>query len=170
MHDLLRVYDGLLLLAPDTKAQTQPQFSLLNRRGFLSSMHSGSSRGIKTARRSRASGGKLKSGRRERTSLPSLKGGEGSVRSRPKARSQSLPLSTDQAEVVSTLRMLLRLWCHENTRVYVDRVTDSKDRMWFVKLLEACMKYCFCGNDLQGGGGGTAQLGGGHTATHGRDN
>ncbi len=48
----------------------------------------------------------------------------------------------------------------------MDRVIDSKDRMWFVKLLETCMKYCFCGMDLQGGGG-TMQPGGGHTATHG---
>lgn len=45
----------------------------------------------------------------------------------------------------STLRMLIRLWSHESTRVYLDRNVDSRERIWFLKLLESCIKYCFCG-------------------------
>ena len=51
----------------------------------------------------------------------------------------------ESSEVQATLHQLVRLWCHENTRAYADRMADSKDRMWFVKLLEACVKYSFCG-------------------------
>lgn len=54
----------------------------------------------------------------------------------------------DSSEVLATLHRLVRLWCHENTRVYADRIAESKDQMWFVKLLEACVKHCFCGIDF----------------------
>ena len=111
----MHVYEGLLLLSPGTKAQTQPQFGLLNRRGFLSSTQSGknfSSRKTKLT-------GKTKSGKKK--SLPSLKGGS----LKAKGRGTEV-LEVDSAEVTSTLRMLIRLWCHENTRVYADRLLDSK--------------------------------------------
>ena len=35
--------------------------------------------------------------------------------------------------------------------------------MWFLKLLEVCMKYCFCGIDLQGSPT-IPPITGGHTA------
>ena len=115
LHDLMHVYEGLLLLSPGTKAQTQPQFSLLNRRGFLSSTQSGKSLSSRKTKLTR----KTKSGKK--TSLPSLKGGS----LRAKGRGRTVP-EVDSAEVTSTLRMLIRLWCHENTRVYADRLLDSK--------------------------------------------
>ena len=161
MHDILHVYEGLLLMSPETKAQAQPQFSLLNRRGFLSSTLSG--RRTKTARKAKTMG-KLKSGRKEKSSLPSLRGSE---MRKPKIRGQSLPGDADQLEMTTTVRMLLRLWSHENTRVYVDRLVDSRDRIWFQKLLETCMKYCFCGLDLQGGET-TPQPLMGHSAARGK--
>ena len=163
MHDLLHVYEGLLLMSPDTKAQAQPQFGLLNRRGFLSSTQSG-----KNSRKGKLSS-KTKSSKR--SSLPSLRGSESSVRSniKSKLRSLSVPTDTDQAEIITTLRMLIRLWCHESTRVYTDRMVDSKDRMWFLKLLETCMKYCFCGVDLQVPSHTPVQPPAGHTATLGEN-
>ena len=60
----------------------------------------------------------------------------------------SLGSNSNETEVVSTTRMVIRLWCHESTRVYLDRTTDSRDRMWFLKMLEACIKYSFCGIDF----------------------
>lgn len=61
--------------------------------------------------------------------------------------------------VKSLLRSIARLWCHENTRVFADRLSDSRDHVWFVKLLDTCLKYCFCGMSLQAmaGGGGAAR-------------
>lgn len=144
MHDLLRVYEGLLLLSPNAKAQAQPQFGLLNRRGFLSSTQSG-----KTSKKT--SNPKLKNVRRGSTILPALKkpGDHGSQRTTRRV-SISQPSKSDDDETMSAMtRMVVRLWCHESTRVYLDKTTDSKDRMWFLKLLEACIKYCFCGIDFK---------------------
>ena len=126
LHDLMHVYEGLLLLSPGTKAQTQPQFSLLNRRGFLSSTQSGKSLSTRKTKLTR----KTKSGKK--TSLPSLRGGS----LRAKGHGRNVP-EVDSAEVTSTLRMLIRLWCHENTRVYADRLLDSK-----VTLTVACQIHC----------------------------
>lgn len=142
MHDLLRVYEGLLLLSPNTKAQTHPQFGLLNRRGFLSCIQSG-----KTPQKK--SNTKQRSGRRGSTVLPSLKrtGSQGSMKTmRPVTIAHGL--GGDETEVVTSTRMVIRLWCHESSRVYLDRTSDSRDRMWFLKLLEACIKYSFCGIDF----------------------
>ena len=138
MHDLLHVYEGLLLLSPGTKAQTQPQFGLLNRRGFLSSTQSG-----KTPRKKSTT--KLKSGRRGSTTLPSLKKTTDTYVS----KRRGTLIQGDETEMVSTTRMVIRLWCHESTRVYLDRTADSRDRMWFLKLLEVCIKYSFCGIDFK---------------------
>lgn len=132
MQHLLRVLEGLFLLSSDTKARARPQFGLLNRRGFQSSTQSG-----KVSRKK--SDQKLKSGRGQ---LPS-------VSARKLFKNKPPPAlvgdRVEQSAVDSTLRMLIRLWSHESTRVYLDRNTDSKERMWFLKLLEACIKYCFCG-------------------------
>ncbi len=134
MHELLNVFEGLLLLSPDTKAQNQPQFNFLNRRGFQSSTtQSGKSLPKKT-------NSKLKSARKGNR-LPSLSPKKTPV----KKRSVHTVDSLNQAETVSTLRMLIRLWCHETTRVYLDRSTDSKDHVWLTKLLDTCIKHCFCG-------------------------
>ena len=61
-------------------------------------------------------------------------------------------LQQDQGEeekMNGLLRSILRLWCHENSRIYGDRLTSSKDKIWIVKLIETCVKYCFCGADIQ---------------------
>lgn len=60
-----------------------------------------------------------------------------------------------QKNITSSLRALFRLWCHENSRVFADRLTDSKDRIWFIKLLEMCLKYCYCGAEIQDNQSGT---------------
>ena len=166
LHDLFHVYEGLLLMSPDTEAGTQPQFSLLNRRGFLSTTGGAqSSRKVRTA-------GKTKSGR---VSLPRLKEKDSPTKSNLKSKmmkshGQSLRggrlIGANEAKITSTLRMLFRLWCHENTRVYMDRLTESKDRIWFLKLLETCMKCCFSGIDLTAPS--SIQPAIGSTAVHGK--
>ena len=83
-------------------------------------------------------------------------------------RALSVPGDSESTEEqVTTLRMLCRLWCHENTRVYADRLGDSRDRMWFLRLLEACIKCCFCGVNLQAPPTAPRQPLGGYTATKG---
>lgn len=54
----------------------------------------------------------------------------------------------NKKKATSVLRSLFRLWCHECSRVYTDRCTDTKDRIWFTKVLETCMKYCYCGAEF----------------------
>ena len=144
MHDLLHVYEGLLLLSPSTKATAQPQFGLMNRRGFLSSTQA-----EKTPKK--RSNPKLKAtGRKASVILPSLKNVE-SLGLRRRSTFATIPSMDkgDETERVSTMRMVIRLWCHESTRVYMDRTTDSRDRVWFLKLLETCIKYSFCGIDFK---------------------
>ena len=53
------------------------------------------------------------------------------------------------------------------TQILLPSHIRVQDRMWFLRLLEVCMKYCFCGIDLQGSptmlpstGGHTAGPGG----------
>lgn len=145
MHDLLCVYEGLLLLSPSTKAQAQPQFGLMNRRGFLSS----STQAEKTPKK--RSNPKLKAaGRKASMVLPSLKHAD-SFGLRRRSTFATIPAMDKGAETerVSTMRMVIRLWCHESTRVYMDRSTDSRDRVWFLKLLETCIKYSFCGIEFK---------------------
>ena len=62
-------------------------------------------------------------------------------------------------KMASLLRSLFRLWCHESSRVFTDRLTRSKDKIWFAKLLDVTIKYCYCGATIsdageEGGGGG----------------
>lgn len=129
-RDLLNVLTGLLLLSPDTKAQTRPQFGFLNRRGFQSS----SNQNPRKSSQKKVGGLKLRSAHKKILEKRSSR--------RQAARREE---QADATESDSTLRMLARLWCHETTRVYLDRNADSKDRVWFLKLLETCTKYCFCG-------------------------
>ena len=130
LQHLMSVYDGLLLVPLDGKQQMQ-HFNLVSRK--------------KKSTKKISKGGK-------KSSAPSRHGSKDTVRptlleqklkeyrqAKPKWRVQ------DSSEVVPTLHRLVRLWCHENTRVYADRISDKKQRMWFMKLLETCVKYSFCG-------------------------
>lgn len=56
-----------------------------------------------------------------------------------------------QQKVIAVLRLLFRLWCHENARVYADRLANSRDKVWLSKVLDLCVKYCFCGAKIQSG-------------------
>jgi len=68
---------------------------------------------------------------------------KGKTLTRSMRSKQHLRVSSDY----STMRAMLRLWCHEVTRVYGDRLDNSRDRVWFLKLLETIAKYCYCGSD-----------------------
>ena len=39
---------------------------------------------------------------------------------------------------------LLRLWYHENCRVFQDRLVSPQDRDWFDRLLQSCMEELGC--------------------------
>lgn len=118
-----------------------------------------------------------KSGRQSRGSLPSILPRIKLPRQRVTG---SLALPDESEDGTPTLvRSLVRLWCHENTRVFADKLSDSKDRIWFVKLLEVCLKYCFCGVSIQTSGpsgdtgmdrasGGTSAVTGGRRLRPGR--
>lgn len=128
MKDLLNVYHGLLQMtgtqgAAAAIAKTHEQFAQrLQSRRTLS--------GLKE-KVSTHSNQKQKSKKHHQSSMMTK-----SMRSR-----HQLHVSTDY----STMRAILRLWCHEVTRVYADRLDNSHDKLWFLKLLETIAKYCFCG-------------------------
>lgn len=156
LQHLMNVYEGLVLMPLDSNIKTQ-QFGLLNRRA----VHASTSNYVKKAMSRRSS---LKLGRRgsvfglkgksallakptKPVRLPPMKR-EGESGLRNKIRSELKEINKQQhdaSDVQATLHQLVRLWCHENTRVYADRMTESKDRLWFLRLLETCVKYCFCG-------------------------
>ncbi|XP_050431121.1 dynein axonemal heavy chain 1-like [Adelges cooleyi] len=50
-------------------------------------------------------------------------------------------------DVIATREELIRLWYHENCRVYQDRLINDEDRNWFVKLLHNKITDKF-GNDF----------------------
>lgn len=127
MKDLLNVYHGLLQMTGTQGAaaiaKTHEQFAQrLQSRRTLS--------GLKE-KVSTHSNQKQKSKKHHQSSMMTK-----SMRSR-----HQLHVSTDY----STMRAILRLWCHEVTRVYADRLDNSHDKLWFLKLLETIAKYCFCG-------------------------
>lgn len=137
----MHIYEGLLLLSPETKGHTQPQLNFLNRRGFLSSTQSNK------ASTARSLNKQITTSQKKRPSFVA-----GDSKTQLKVRKQGSTPSVDRLEEaveLSTLRTIIRLWCHETTRVFLDRVVDVKDRIWFTKLLEVCIKYCFCGDHLK---------------------
>lgn len=155
LQHLMNVYKGLVLMPLDSsKIKASTQFSLLNRRPMATTTcrtrkRSASarkpSRMPDTARR--GSFERMKSARPVR--LPPMKKGsvshESNLQKKIKSELKGKKQHHDIVDVQAMLYQLVRLWCHENTRVYADRMTDSKDRLWFLKLLETCVKYCFCG-------------------------
>ena len=42
------------------------------------------------------------------------------------------------------IRSLLRLWCHESTRTYSDRLLTEDQRYWFSSLLHETVEEIFC--------------------------
>ena len=90
------------------------------------------------------------SGLKEKTSThkqKSKKHHQSSMLTKSMRSKHQLQLSTDY----STMRAILRLWCHEVTRVYADRLDNTPDKLWFLKLLEMTVRYCFCGIHPQSG-------------------
>eukprot|EP00698_Gefionella_okellyi_P021807 TRINITY_DN713_c0_g2_i1.p1 TRINITY_DN713_c0_g2~~TRINITY_DN713_c0_g2_i1.p1 ORF type:complete len:3408 (-),score=943.41 TRINITY_DN713_c0_g2_i1:2225-11140(-) len=51
-------------------------------------------------------------------------------------------LSADANRIVES-RDVLRLWAHECTRVFEDRLNSTEDRVWFRQLLRTQMEACF---------------------------
>ena len=133
MKDLLNIYYGLLQMtgtqgAAAAIAKTHEQFTQR-----LQSRRSGTLSGLKE----KMSSHKQKSKKHHQSSMLSK-----SMRSK-----HQLQTSTDY----STMRAILRLWCHEVTRVYADRLNNSHDKLWFLKLLEMTVRFCFCGIHPQSG-------------------
>lgn len=156
LRHLMDVFRGLLLLPLDSKLRTSPtHFGLLNRRTTPSTAGKSSSNRKTTAKSLRKSSSILPAlGRRgtarhkteQSVKLPPVKkANESSLRNKIKSELKGKKPAHDSSEVQATLQRLVRLWCHENTRVYADRMTEAKDRAWFVRLLETCIQYCFCG-------------------------
>jgi len=126
IKDLLNVYSGLLQMS-GTEGAAAAAAAAITHEQFTHRFHS----------RRRFSGIKEKMSPQKQKS----KKHQSSVMTKSMRSRQQLPVATDH----STVRAILRLWCHEVTRVYADRLDNSNDNLWFLKLLETVAKYCFCG-------------------------
>lgn len=54
-----------------------------------------------------------------------------------------------KAEHADTQDKFLRLWCHEESRVFRDRLISAEDRTWFngalqVDIQQSLTKWCRC--------------------------
>ena len=47
------------------------------------------------------------------------------------------------------IRSLLRLWCHETTRTYSDRLFSQEQRLWFSSLLRETVEEFFCSDSSE---------------------
>ena len=151
LQHLIDVFKGLILMPLDAKTTaTSPHFGLLNRRATPSTGTKSSSRRI-PEKSGRKSSSVVPAHSRRGTArpkpsvhLPPVKK-ESNLRRKIRSELKGKKQQHDSSEVQATLHRFVRLWCHENTRVFADRMTESRDRAWFVRLLETCVKYCFCG-------------------------
>ena len=51
------------------------------------------------------------------------------------------------AAISPLIRSLVRLWCHENTRVIGDRLLTEEQRFWFASVLHEQVEEYFCKNN-----------------------
>lgn len=132
MHDLMHVSKGLLLLSSRDKMQALPQLGAHGRH-----------RGGREKKPQPAGGKTSKKGKTEQAKdggLAKLRG-----KSQPHPSPSKASTEVDQQRIVQTVRVMVRLWCHESTRVYADRMIEDEGRSWFQALLEGCVRHCFCG-------------------------
>lgn len=52
--------------------------------------------------------------------------------------------SKTPAALSPMIRSVLRLWCHESTRTYSDRLFTEDQRYWFSSLLHESVEEFFC--------------------------
>lgn len=41
---------------------------------------------------------------------------------------------------MTTQEVVMRLWCHETTRVFGDRLINNQDMMWLIEAVKECTK------------------------------
>lgn len=150
----MHVYQGLLLISPLSGGDSALPVFVSQRQWVTKPEDSDFKKEAKKEKREKS---EPKSGTSRRGSLPLClpSSYSGNVKRQQKLYrahkwSTVTQLYTNTAEhdsnkVKNLLRTITRLWCHESTRVFADRLTDSRDHVWFIKLLETCLKYCFCG-------------------------
>ena len=177
LKHLTDVFRGLLLVPLDTRHITRSPPVLGRSRATPTTAGKSSSLRRKTSEKSaRKSSSVLSSFSRRGTARPRAsqsvhlppvkKASESNLRNKIKCelKGKKQQHHHDSSEVQATLQRLVRLWCHESTRVYADRMTESRDRAWFVRLLETCIKYCFCGVGFENTSTGTTTTRGTHHA------
>ncbi|XP_048580282.1 dynein heavy chain domain-containing protein 1 isoform X3 [Nematostella vectensis] len=129
-HDLTRIAQGMMLFSLRARARPRPK---ARRRGVEQQQPTSielpppvsKSSGVVSERTRAELGKEVKKGK----SWPTL----------PTATTANTP-----AAISPLIRSILRLWCHEHTRVYGDRLLDDSHRYWFASLLHETVHECFC--------------------------
>ena len=52
-------------------------------------------------------------------------------------------MMADPKKIGEDSNIMIRLWAHENTRIFRDRLTDEHDRLWFDKLIKETVQTVF---------------------------
>ncbi|XP_028405416.1 dynein heavy chain domain-containing protein 1-like isoform X2 [Dendronephthya gigantea] len=134
-HDVSRVYQGMMLLSSRTKTRprvrAKKQTPIIDAKEKASKeiadLHDSSFRGLE--KKSEQNGNKLHE-----------------VESWPMVRTNSTLVSINAETPALTtplIRVILRLWCHECTRVFSDRLI-GEDQLWFSTTLRIVALQHFC--------------------------
>lgn len=62
----------------------------------------------------------------------------------PRPRMPRLSVGSGSAATGSCVRSIIRLWIHENHRIFSDRFFDKADRHWFDEIVEQSLSKYFC--------------------------
>ena len=57
--------------------------------------------------------------------------------------------SKTPAALSPMIRSILRLWCHESSRTYSDRLFTEEQRYWYSSLLHDSVEEFFCGDNTE---------------------
>ncbi|XP_067931166.1 dynein axonemal heavy chain 6-like [Watersipora subatra] len=121
LHDIGRIVEGMLLLSPrKTKSKPRRARAKKENAGAVSNVQS-------------LFGGMLPGGKVSKEKFKSL-----SVKDSKDTRNQSADAALPMMPV------LVRLWCHEVSRTFADRLLSDDDDLWFRRTLRDLVEKHFC--------------------------
>nr|XP_006818816.1 PREDICTED: uncharacterized protein LOC100376274 [Saccoglossus kowalevskii] len=153
LHDVARCISSMFLLSPRSRGRPKPG----RKRGGGGGGGGGAGGGGSGASAAKSQSSQII----KSASIPSV-GGQSSDSSQASNVKQSQSWmsfgSTSDGKGVPTvvtpplMRLVVRLWCHEASRTYYDRLISEEDQVWFTKQLLDVVERHFCSAADDNGG------------------